>query len=62
MRKTVNRRKSVIQEIIKKHVNNNIKEYLIVSILLLIGIVLGVIFVNNISNTQKIEINNYSHG
>ena len=59
MRKTNIRRKSNIPDIIKKHVYNNIKEYLIVSILLLVGIVLGVIFINNISDTQKLEISNY---
>lgn len=45
--------------LLKEHVENNIKEYLIISIIFLIGIVLGVIFINNINNLQEEQINNY---
>ncbi len=59
MRKTTLKRKNVITEIIKNHVYNNIKEYLIASIILLIGIIFGVLFINHTSEIQKIEINQY---
>lgn len=44
---------------IKEHIENNLKEYLIISIIFLIGIVFGVIFINNINNFQEEQINNY---
>ena len=46
-------------EIIKQHVANNKKEYLIVTLLFIIGIFLGVFFVNNMGETQKEEITTY---
>lgn len=46
-------------EIIKEHVINNKKEYFIVTLLFLLGIFLGVLFVNNIGETQKSDIINY---
>ena len=59
--KRYNRRKksSKIKEIIYMHIKNNIKEYLIASIIFLIGIVIGVIFINNLSETQSSEITQY---
>ncbi len=53
------RKKSRFKEIILTHIENNIKEYLIVSIIFLIGIVIGVIFINNTSENQSSEITNY---
>lgn len=44
---------------IKEHIENNSREYIIISIIFLIGIVLGVIFINNINNIQQEQINNY---
>ena len=58
-----NRSKSKIKEALLKHIENNIREYLIVSIIFLIGIVIGVIFINNVSENQSSEITehiNYS--
>lgn len=50
-------------EIIKQHVLNNKKEYLIVLLIFVIGIFLAVLFVNNMKDTQREEtstyINNY---
>ncbi len=46
-------------EIIKEHISNNKKEYLLVSFLFMIGIVLGVFFVNNMQEAQKTEITTY---
>lgn len=48
-----------ILEIIKEHVLNNKKEYIIVSLLFIIGIFLGVLFVNNVQEAQKLEITTY---
>lgn len=50
---------SKIKEIIYAHIENNLKEYIIVSIIFFIGIVIGVIFINNTSDNQSLEINNY---
>ena len=51
-----------ILEIIKEHVINNKKEYMIVALLFIIGIFLGVLFVNNIQENPKLEITNYIKG
>ena len=48
-----------LKEIIKKHILNNKKEYIIVTLLFIIGIFLGVLFVNNINESQKIEVTDY---
>lgn len=45
--------------VIVKHIKNNIKEYISVIIVFFIGIVLGVILLNNSGDTQKQELNNY---
>ena len=52
-------KQSEIKEAIFAHIENNLKEYIIVSIIFLIGIVIGVIFINNASEGQNTEINNY---
>ena len=46
-------------EMIKQHVGNNKKEYIIVSLLFVIGIFLGVLFVNHIQEPQKLEVTTY---
>lgn len=48
-----------IVEVIKQHVINNSKEYVIVTLLFIIGIFLGVLFVNNIQEAQRVEISSY---
>lgn len=53
------KRESKIKKTILTHIENNIKEYAIVSIIFLIGIVVGVIFINNTSESQSNEITNY---
>lgn len=53
-----NKRKIFIQTI-KEHVLNNKKEYIIVSILFVIGIFLGVFFINNVSQEPKTQITEY---
>lgn len=50
---------SKFSETIIYHIENNLKEYIIVSLILLIGILVGVIFINKASENQKEEITNY---
>ncbi len=45
--------------IIETHVENNLREYAIASIIFIIGILFGVIFINNLNDTQNNEIGNY---
>lgn len=52
MRK-IHKKSFKIKEIIEEHLRENLKYYMIVSIIMLIGIVLGVIFVNNLDESQK---------
>lgn len=52
-------KKLQFKELLLKHINNNIKEYLSVCIVFFIGIVLGVVFINNIKEPQQTEITNY---
>jgi stage II sporulation protein M len=46
-------------DILKKHIISNLKEYIIVLLIFLIGIFLGVMFINNANETQENEIQNY---
>ena len=48
-----------IKDTIKQHILNNKKEYILVSMIFVIGIFLGVLFVNNIQEAQKAEIQSY---
>ncbi len=50
---------SKITNLIIEHIKDNLKLYIITSIFLLIGTVLGVIFVNNMNETQNQEIKTY---
>lgn len=49
-------------EIIKEHILNNKKEYVIVSLIFIIGIFLGVFFVNNMQEPQRQEVTTYLKG
>lgn len=48
-----------IIKLIKEHVSNNSKEYIIVTLIFVIGIFLGVLFINNIQENQRSEISSY---
>jgi len=53
------KKESKKKNFILSHIENNIKEYSIVGILFIIGVVIGVIFINNISQSQSSEISAY---
>ena len=46
-------------EIVREHVRNNKKEYILVTLIFIIGIFLGVLFINQIQEGQKTEITSY---
>ena len=48
-----------IKNTIKQHIANNLKEYIIVTIIFIIGIFLGVLFINNVGDSEKQEITGY---
>lgn len=58
MRKT--KRKGLnIKNTIYEHITNNSKEYIVITLIFLIGIFLGVMFINNTQETQVSEITSY---
>lgn len=54
-----NKKRSKIVDTLIEFVKNNIKEYIIITLIFLIGIFLGVMFVNNLEEVQKNEIVTY---
>ncbi len=48
-----------IKETIKEHIMNNLREYIIILLIFIIGIFLGVFFINNIQDEQMAEISEY---
>ena len=48
-----------VKSIIYNHIAENIKEYVIITLIFVIGIIIGVVFINNSSDSQKNEINTY---
>ena len=59
MREIRKRQKSNVKDLIIRHLYDNFKLYLIVIIIFIIGIVAGVIFINNVNGDQATEIQNY---
>ena len=59
MREIRKRKKASIKDFILRNIHDNLKSYLIVIILFIIGIVAGVIFINNTNETQSTEIQGY---
>ncbi len=45
--------------LIQTHIRNNIKNYFIITIVFLVGVILGVLFINNVSEAHGEEISNY---
>lgn len=59
MRNLGKKRHSRAKEILLTHLKNNIREYSIVTLLFLIGLIFGIIFVNNASEIQVQDITGY---
>lgn len=59
MRKREKRKNGTFLYVIREHIKNNIKEYLIITIIFLIGIIIGVIFINNTNEAEKNQISEY---
>lgn len=59
MRNLGKKRNSRLKEIFIAHLKNNIREYSIVLLLFLIGLIFGIIFVNNASQIQIDDITTY---
>jgi len=53
------KKKVNFKNIIISHINNNLKEYISVTVIFIIGIILGVIFINNIGENVQTEISDY---
>lgn len=53
------KKNSIIKTIIKEHISNNLKEYIIILTIFLIGIIIGITFINNSTPLQQTEISNY---
>ena len=53
------KRKSKIGTVLYNHIINNKRGYFIVSILFFIGLIIGVLFVNNMNDTKMQEVNSY---
>lgn len=51
--------KSKYKGIFSNYIKNNAREYGIVILIFLIGLILGVIFINNVNETQETEIGGY---
>lgn len=54
-----NRRSKGIKSILIEHINNNLREYTIITLIFLIGVVFGVIFINKANSEQVTEICTY---
>ena len=48
-----------VKKILLKHFNENLKDYLILSIIFILGVISGVILINNSNEQSKSEINGY---
>ena len=59
MRYLERRKVTKFQEIVIAHLKNNIRQYSIVLLLFLIGLIFGIIFINGSSQIQIEEITNY---
>ena len=63
MRRTNNRGRTInLKNVILEHVSNNLKDYTVLVLFFLVGVVLGVIFINNANDEQKQQISSYING
>lgn len=63
MRRTNNRGKvNGFKDIILRHINNNLRDYIVLILFFLVGIILGVIFINNANESQQEQISQYING
>jgi len=63
MRRTIKKKKaSNIKKVILQHINNNLKDYTVLILFFLVGIILGVIFINNADNVKQEQISKYING
>lgn len=53
------KRPSKVRELLTKHIESNINTYIFLSILFLIGIALGIFFINSLSSSQTEELKSY---
>lgn len=53
------RKNNKFKKLISSHILNNKKEYIILGVLFIIGILLGVLYINNVHEEQYNNINNY---
>ena len=54
-----NKKKSKIKELFLSYISNNLREFVIITIVFLIGLILGIIFINNLDVSKSTEINEY---
>lgn len=59
MRNRGKRKNSKLKEVLLSYLRNNLREYAIITIIFLIGLVCGVIFINNSNEAQISEISTY---
>ena len=59
MREIHTRKRNSIKSLIVNHIYENIKLYVIMVTIFVIGIIAGVIFINNTNETQNTEIKGY---
>lgn len=57
--RVIHKKNSKLAGIVLQHIKDNLKSYLLVAMILLIGIVLGVLFVNNLQEGQSQEVQSY---
>lgn len=57
--RVIHKKNSKIVDTIIHHIKDNLKAYFLVAVILLIGITLGVIFVNNLQEQQTQEVKDY---
>ena len=50
---------SKLTSLIINHIKENLKAYIIISFILLIGIILGIIFINHMTDSRSQEVKNY---